>query len=317
MKTKNKGTPLYEILSKKPGWSRNKKLFAIILVGVVSGTGAVFGLLAGLFSFWPEWFQPFTLWSFWETKGNPAIWMAASWPFFLWAFIFALVRKGIGVSTIDVRQMSQKGRTTFLTVTSSISLFASPLEEIVHRWVLFLLLMPLLLLLNFLSGGALEWFHLNGLGPFSDGSSLGYLKTWIFHPVWVVGAALVVSNILFAAQHLYQGRFGVANSWFLGLWFFWLLFEYGLVACILLHVTYNLFLFGITYFLNYKEFHKPEPTYEVLWPGVREAAQAAIQAQKVGVIAAVDSPPSSIIKTKDNSMAYHFQGHEQSGDKEL
>lgn len=46
---------------------------------------------------------------------------------------------------------------------------------------------------------------------------------------------------------MYLGWFGFINSWFIGLYFFCLTFTFGLIAAIVVHVTYDVLIFVIRY----------------------------------------------------------------------
>jgi len=92
--------------------------------------------------------------------------------------------------------------------------------------------------------GIPEWFHLNAAGPFANWITLGYLEPYIFHPTgWLVGAAMLSVNASFRDNHKYQGWVGVLNSWFIGMFLFWVMFTYGILVAILMHFLYDLMIF--------------------------------------------------------------------------
>lgn len=92
--------------------------------------------------------------------------------------------------------------------------------------------------------GIPEWFHLNVWGPLADIFTGGFLHDTLFHPAgWAVGAAVIYANAFFRDGHKYQGIIGVVNSWFLGMFFFYLMLNHGLLAAILVHFAYDVVVF--------------------------------------------------------------------------
>ena len=92
--------------------------------------------------------------------------------------------------------------------------------------------------------GLPEWFHMNVWGPFADLTTGGHLKDYIFHSTgFAVGAAMLTANSLFRDGHKYQGVFGYLNSWFIGMFLFYVMFTFGLPAAILVHFLYDVVVF--------------------------------------------------------------------------
>jgi hypothetical protein len=93
-------------------------------------------------------------------------------------------------------------------------------------------------------GGLPEAIHLHIAGPVANWATLGGLEEYLFHPSgWLVGAAMLSANTKFRDGHKYQGLLGYLNSWFLGMFFFWLMLTFGLPVAILMHFAYDLLLF--------------------------------------------------------------------------
>ena len=68
----------------------------------------------------------------------------------------------------------------------------------------------------------------------------------LFHPSsWAVGAAVISANAFFRDGHKYQGILGVLNSWFAGMFFFWMMFAHGLWAAMVVHFTYDVVVFTV------------------------------------------------------------------------
>ena len=96
--------------------------------------------------------------------------------------------------------------------------------------------------------GLIELLQVHILGPIANWATLGLLERYIDNPAnWLIGAALMSSNSMFRNGHRYLGWFGFINSWFIGMFMFYLLFKYGLVACIVVHFVYDLLIFFVRY----------------------------------------------------------------------
>lgn len=93
--------------------------------------------------------------------------------------------------------------------------------------------------------GIPEWFHLNVWGPLADWTTFGKLRDHIFPATgWLAGGAMLAANAFFRDGHKYQGLIGVVNSWFIGMFLFWLAFNHGLLAAIVVHFTYDFLIFS-------------------------------------------------------------------------
>tara|TARA_Y100000310_G_scaffold343290_1_gene450203 strand:- start:1500 stop:2417 length:918 start_codon:yes stop_codon:yes gene_type:complete len=97
----------------------------------------------------------------------------------------------------------------------------------------------------------IKWLYVEWLCPLANWATLGYLKDFLFHPhSWAVGAGLVSANAFFRDGHKYQGLFGVVNSWFGGMIFFWILFTHGLIACMVVHFLYDFSIYATVAFMR-------------------------------------------------------------------
>jgi hypothetical protein len=185
----------------------------------------------------------------WQTKGTPAEWLGASWPLLLWG---TGVTAAVAISTRNDRYINHNAE-SILYGGTLISLRAGVIEEITCRWLFFLSGIAGAKAMNFLFFGFMgfgigEWVHLNVIGHIVNFTSLGFLEGYIFHPGgWAVGASMVAANMFFRDGHRYQGIFGWSNSWFIGLYFFWFMFRFGLPAAIVLHFTYDFLIFLVIY----------------------------------------------------------------------
>lgn len=207
--------------------------------------GAGFFLLL-LNVIWPD-LIPISSTQVWTMHGTAMEWLSMSWPIFLWG-------GGVSFGISFFRDLSFSERQVnaghkFL-LGLLISAFAGIVEEICFRWILFLEAIFSAMFVNWLFFGWAgfgfgEWLHLNVWGPLANWSSGGYLEGTIFHPTgFAVGAGMLYANALFRDGHKYQGPLGVLNSWFLGMYFFYLMLNYGLPAAILVHFAYDVVVFS-------------------------------------------------------------------------
>ncbi len=131
-----------------------------------------------------------------------------------------------------------------------ISLWAGLAEELSFRWLLYYGAFFTLAIVNFLffgwaGFGLPEWLHLNLFGPIADFTTLGYLTEQLFDPrTWLVGGAIISANAFFRDGHKYQGIWGMLNSWFVGMFCFYAMFNFGLLAAIVIHFTYDMLIFA-------------------------------------------------------------------------
>lgn len=182
---------------------------------------------------WPWALEPFTFFSVWSIKGSVFTWLLAASPILIWAAVTSLL-------------CSTKNKPGIVPGTL-ISAWAGIVEEICFRWLIFLHVMVGIKVLNFLffdwllGFGLAELFHNYISGPIVNWTTFGYLEGYIFHPHhWAIGAGMLIANGLFRDGHTYQGLIGIVNSWFIGLFFFYMMFSYGLLAAILVHFLYDL-----------------------------------------------------------------------------
>ena len=185
---------------------------------------------------------PFPFFHFWKMDGlwSEALWYA--WPIFLW---------GGGVMAIscfvtpDYKKEDCDPSDIFFVGTLG-SIFAGVSEEVIFRWFLFYAGIALYTLLNWLTWGLFAWIFMHILGPIADFFTLGYFHNLLFHEYgWTIGAAILSSTSQFRDGHKYLGTFGWINSWFLGLYFFHIVFTFGLPAAIMLHILYDFLIYCV------------------------------------------------------------------------
>ena len=220
----------------------------------VSVSGAIW--IAIVQTFWPGTI-PFNTFSFWTTNGNLGEWLAAGLPIFAWGFVVQTIFEFMKGQSVDVF-----GRSFFRALSPIspsfgklllggliLSTWAGFVEEVCFRWLIFLSSIPGIKVVNYLffgwaGFGVPEWLHNHVAGWFANVTTFGQLH-YILLTDWAVGAAILAANAMFRDGHKYQGWFGILNSWFIGMFFFWLLFHFGLWAAISVHFTYDLIVFTI------------------------------------------------------------------------
>lgn len=186
---------------------------------------------------------PFSFFQFWELKVPLVQAVSACWPIFVW---------GVGLNVVKLFQRNDYGSTTtsqVLGVGLLVSAWAGIMEEICFRWLIFLNAIWVAKFANLITFGLVQWIYLSILCPLANFFTLGYLTEYIFHPAsWAVGAAMISTNGKFRDGHAYQGPLGWLNSWFCGMFFFGVMFQYGLLAAIVVHFLYDLFIFILAAF---------------------------------------------------------------------
>jgi hypothetical protein len=199
---------------------------------------------------WPD-VIPFTMFQFWKLNGNLVDIVKMSWPVFAWGTgvsFLILVLKGVDY---EERENAEKNFVVgFLT-----SLWAGVFEEISFRWLIFMDEIIGYKIVNWLffgwaGFGMFEWIFLHISGPIANFFTLGYLSPILFNGFgWAVGSAILSSNGKFRDGHAYQGLLGFINSWFIGMFMFYLMFTYGLIASIVVHFLYDLFIDIVRYLI--------------------------------------------------------------------
>ena len=206
-------------------------------------------ILIGLFNWLRPQTIPFSFLHFWKIEGSITEAIKNSWILFLW---------GAGITTIvslTTRNDPEHNRDAEerLFVGALISAWAGVAEEICFRWLIFYGAIVSLKISNWLffgwaGFGIFEWVYVSFLIPLANFATLDYLKPILFNGHgWAVGAAIITANGKFRDGHAYQGPFGWINSWFAGMFLFYLMFNYGLLAAIIVHFLYDLFIFLVRY----------------------------------------------------------------------
>lgn len=201
---------------------------------------------------------PYGLFDVWQIKeGGPIDWLlAGKWAFAWGAGLTAVVSLLTRNSSYE-NSMAER----LMSLNAKVSMRAGFFEEVIFRWLLLIIAFPALIVMNFFLGGfiglfadgsvmdwgLLRWFYMHILSPLANWTSFGLLQPYLLNENWLVGAAIVFANAKFRDGHKYLGIVGLVNSWFIGLFFFFLMFKYGLLAAILVHFVYDLLIFIVRY----------------------------------------------------------------------
>jgi hypothetical protein len=206
-----------------------------------------FLMLVVIMRIWPS-VIPFSLFQFWEFKGDAKELLISSWPLFAWGAGFTAI---VSLLTRNSREENSDAEgSLFFGVL--VSVFAGVFEEIAFRWIFFYVAIASLKVVNFLIFGWLgfgvaEWFATTLAIPLADFATLGHLKPFLYGSGWAVGGAILSSNGRFRREHAYLGFVGWVNSWFCGMLLFYIMFTHGLLAAMLVHFLYDLFIYLVRY----------------------------------------------------------------------
>jgi hypothetical protein len=187
---------------------------------------------------------PFDFFEFWRMDG---LWLEViqiSWPLFLWCCGVGTAR---AIFTRNDRNLNRNAEEIIIS-GAIISTWAGIVEEICFRWLIFFFVIAVLNMFNWMTFGLVHWIYGNIVGRIADFFTLGLLHPILFGKYsWAVGAAVLSTNGQFRDGHKYLGLFGYVNSWFGGMYLFYIMFNYGLPAAILIHFLYDFILFTIAY----------------------------------------------------------------------
>lgn len=196
-------------------------------------------------------FFPIGIWEFWETSSEKIEnSIKASVPIFIWGasvtFLLGLFKSYEKKMVEKAHEILQKG---FI-----ISLIAGIFEELIFRWILFYFIMITVQIFSFFFFGFIsESFEIPRLiywyifAPIINFFTFFNLNWLLYEKGWIVGCAATGANAKFRDEHAYLGLLGYLNSWFLGFFFFWIMFNYGIPSAILVHFLYDFIIFGIIY----------------------------------------------------------------------
>lgn len=208
----------------------------------------ILAISAAVLFFFPG-LLPFKILDVWKSSGTITQWLTSSWGIFAW---------GGGVTALIcllTKNSQQENALAELNFGKGmvISVLAGLLEEISFRWAMFYGAMLVGQLVNWLffgwaGFGLVQWLHLGLFGPVANFFTLGILQEQLLSTsTWYVGAGILAANARFRDGHKYLGLLGYINSWFIGMFMFYLMFRFGLLAAIVIHFLYDLLIFFVRY----------------------------------------------------------------------
>ncbi|HSX33129.1 MAG TPA: hypothetical protein VLF91_02215 [Candidatus Saccharimonadales bacterium] len=164
-----------------------------------------------------------------------------AWPIFAWAL-------GLTILATWAKGGDNGGHGGMETLVKGwwVSLNAGFFEEVTFRLLSFLTAMVMLRFFNYITFGFVHLFYRYVLLPPANFMTFGLLHQQLYSPMsWLVGAALLSAAAKFRNGHSYQGTFGLINSWYLGMVFFYVMFHYGILAAIIAHALYDGIIFTV------------------------------------------------------------------------
>lgn len=199
--------------------------------------------------FWKGSIAPFTLFSLWESHGNVVEWLSFGWPMLLWGVSASCICITIDhVFDKNLKTVKDPGTGSVLLGAFLVSTWAGIAEEICFRWLIFLNGLWLAKVVSLVFCGLPEWIYLHIMGPIANFATLNLMEPLLFHPAsWAVGSSILATNGFFRDGHKYQGLLGYINSWYIGMFLFWVAMTHGLLAAIFLHFLYDLLVFSLSY----------------------------------------------------------------------
>lgn len=217
-------------------------------------TAIMLGLIWFLSSYEPT-LQPYGLFQLWDSTGSILSWLIAGSGIILWGFLIAARTVALG----DVDNNENAAKTFRSGVLLSISDAIG--SELQYRWTYFFLFAMVLPIADWCLGGFMFTFGyttfnggvLHAFVTFIGAPVVNFLTYGLLEPQlmdsnkWFVAGAILWSTRLYRDMHQNPGVFGVLNSWFLGLMFFFIMFTYGLLATIVVHALYHLVIFSTLY----------------------------------------------------------------------
>lgn len=198
---------------------------------------------------WPN-VIPFTFFEFWRWDIDWGQVFVVSWPMLLWGTGATACMAFTTRNAPEVNKVAEKNLASGIINSSIAGIF----EEISFRWLIYygqIITYSVLnfILFGFLGFGIFEWFFLHVSGPLANFTTLGFLSPYLFSPLgWVVGGAIITSNGSFRDGHFKNGWVGFVNSWFIGMYLFYIMFQHGLVAAIFIHFLYDLLIYLVIYY---------------------------------------------------------------------
>lgn len=201
----------------------------------------------------------------WDTGADLQTIVSDAWPLFIYAVCisaflatFRKIERSRGAEDVidnfrtRLNFNNEPGALMTLVTGFLVAIWASVLEELYFRWLLFFSMFGLIAFWDFFFGGflfdvGLVWLIKWWLWmPLANLTTFGLMEGMIYHSSgWYFGSAVLGANAMFREDHAYQGLFGLINSWFIGMFLFWVCFTHGLWAAMVVHFAYNMLIYSV------------------------------------------------------------------------
>ena len=222
--------------------------YTLVVKNLIKLASIIFIIIVVINYFFPG-FLPLTVFELWNAHGTVLEWLIAAWPIFAWGAGVTACASFLTKNDYLKNMQAEK----IFSKNVIISFLAGIFEEISFRWIFFLgafagVQVANFLFFGFIGFGLTEWLYIHAFGPIANFFTFGKMEHILFHTSgWMVGAALLSINARFRNGHTYLGPIGYINSWFVGMFLFWMTFQYGLLASIITHFVYDFLIFFVKY----------------------------------------------------------------------
>lgn len=175
----------------------------------------------------------------WQPVGSFADAISDVWPIFLWGFGVTFMISVYNRSRNSIFHGMWHGWFKAVWASCNAGLF----EEMIYRWLYFSVALVLMPAFNVLTFGFWRWLNTEVLLPVANWATFGILQPQLIDGNWIIGAAILSANSDFRDEHKHLGLLGYMNSWYLGIIMFYLMFHYGLLSAIAVHILYDISVF--------------------------------------------------------------------------
>ncbi len=183
---------------------------------------------------------PFSPMSFWQMRGSVTEWLWSARWLFAWGTGFTALVSFLTYNKVSTNRYAER----ILTFGTISSFRAGIFEEITYRWALFFAFIVLVKIAGWFT--LIRWIYLCIIAT-ADFFTFSYVHDMLYSHGWFIGAAIISANASFRDGHKYQGFVGLVNSWYIGMFLFKLMFAFGLIPVILIHLLYDVFIHIVRY----------------------------------------------------------------------